>query len=168
MEKQRNSLVPTRQILIVLSVLVFAIGIFPFAARAQGGSSPDSSPLRAIEIVTKTRSQTFEVEVASTREQRARGLMFRRELPESGGMLFDFGREREIRMWMKNTLIPLDMIFIKSDGHVLRIEQNTEPESLRLISSGGPARTVLEVKAGTATSLGISVGDRVTDLPVDR
>jgi hypothetical protein len=168
MEKQRNSLVPTGQILIVLSVLVFAIGIFPLAAHAQNGSSTESSPLRAIEIVTKTQRQTFEVEVASTREQRARGLMFRKTIPERDGMLFDFGRDQEIRMWMKNTLIPLDMIFIKSDGHILRIEQNAEPESLRLISSGGPARSVLEVKAGTATRFGISVGDRVTDLPVDR
>jgi uncharacterized membrane protein (UPF0127 family) len=167
MEKQRNSLVPTGQILIVLS-LVFAIGIFPLAAHAQNGSSTESSPLRAIEIVTKARSRTFEVAVASTREQRARGLMFRRELPESGGMLFDFGREQETRMWMKDTLIPLDMIFIESDGRILRVEQNAEPESLRLISSGGSARLVLEVKAGTARKFGISAGDRVIDLPVDQ
>ena len=83
-------------------------------------------------------------------------------------MLFDFGRDQEIRMWMKNTLIPLDMIFIASDGRILRIEQNAEPELLRLISSGGPARAVLEVKAGTARKFGISAGDRVTNLPVDR
>jgi uncharacterized membrane protein (UPF0127 family) len=150
MKTQHNPLVPTRQSLIVLSVLIFAIGMFSSAAPAQGGSSPDSGSLRALEIVTKVRSQTFEVEVAGTREQRARGLMFRKELPERRGMLFDFGRDQEIRMWMKDTLIPLDMVFIESDGRVLRIEQNAEPESLRLISSGGPARLVLEVKAGTA------------------
>ena len=172
MKKQHNSLVPTRRSLIALSMLVFAIGLFPLmfslAVQAQGGSSPDSGPLRALEIVTKARSQTFEVAVASTREQRARGLMFESELPERRGMLFDFGRDQEIRMWMKNTLIPLDMIFIESDGRILRIEQNAEPESLRLISSGGPARAVLEVKAGTARKFGISIGDRVTNLSTDQ
>jgi hypothetical protein len=168
MKKRHNSLVPRRQSLIVLSVLVVVIGMFPLAAQAQGASFQDSSPRRALEIVTKARSQTFEVEVASTREQRARGLMFRKELPERRGMLFDFGREQEIRMWMKDTLIPLDMIFIESDGRVLRIEQNAERESLSVISSGGPARLVLEVKAGTAKRFGISAGDRVSDLPTGR
>jgi uncharacterized membrane protein (UPF0127 family) len=168
MKKQHNSPGPRRQGLIMLSVLVFAIGLVPLAAMAQGGSSPDSEPRRALEIVTKTQRQTFEVEVASTREQRARGLMFRKAIPERDGMLFDFGRDQEIRMWMKDTLIPLDMIFIESDGRILRIEQNAEPESLRLISSGGPARLVLEVKAGTAKRFGISAGDRVSDLPTGR
>jgi hypothetical protein len=91
--------------------------------------------------------------------------MFRTELPERHGMLFDFGHDQEIRMWMKDTLIPLDMIFIESDGRILRIEQNAEPESLRLISSDGSARLVLEVKAGTAKRFGISAGDQVSDLP---
>ncbi len=168
MKRQRNSIVPMKQTLILLSVLVFAIGMFPLAAQAKSGSSLDPIPLRTIEIVTKARSQTFEVEVASTREQRARGLMFRRELPESGGMLFDFGREQNIRMWMKDTLIPLDMIFIENDGRIVRIEQNAEPETLRVISSGGAARAVLEVKAGTTRRFGISIGDRVTDLLPNR
>jgi hypothetical protein len=166
MKDQHNSLVLRRRnSLIMLSVLVFVIGMFPLAAQAQGGSPPDLGPRRAVEIVTKTQRQTFEVEVASTREQRARGLMFRKEITKRGGMLFDFGHDQEIRMWMKDTLIPLDMVFIESDGRVLRIEQNAEPESLSVISSGGPARLVLEVKAGTAKRFGISAGDRVSDLP---
>ena len=76
-------------------------------------------------------------------------------------MLFDFGRDQEIRMWMKNTLIPLDMIFIQSDGRIRRIEQNTEPGSLRPISSNGPARAVLEMRAGTSKIYGLAPGDRV-------
>ena len=167
MKKQHNSLVPRRQSLMVLSVLVFVIGMFPLAAQAQDASLQDSSPRRALEIITKTQRQTFEVEVTRTREQRARGLMFRKEIAERDGMLFDFGHDQEIRMWMKDTLIPLDMIFIESDGRILRIEQNAEPESLRLISSNGPARAVLEVKAGIARKFGILAGDRVIDLPVD-
>lgn len=167
MNTQHNSLATRRQNLIVLSVLVFAIGMFPLAVEAQGGLSLDSSPRRALEIITKTQRQTFEVEVARTRKQRARGLMFRKDIPKRSGMLFDFGRDQEIRMWMKDTLIPLDMIFIGSDGRVLRIEQNAEPESLSLISSDGPARMVLEVKAGTAKRFGISAGDRVSNLPTD-
>jgi uncharacterized membrane protein (UPF0127 family) len=167
-KKQHNSLVPRRQSLLMLSALVFVIGMFPLAAQAQDASSQDSGPRRALEIITKAQRQIFEVEVASTREQRARGLMFRKAIPERDGMLFDFGRDQEIRMWMKDTLIPLDMIFIESDGRILRIEQNAEPESLRLISSGGQACAVLEVKAGTATKFGISVGDRVTNLSTDQ
>jgi uncharacterized membrane protein (UPF0127 family) len=87
--------------------------------------------------------------------------MFRTELPERHGMLFDFGRDQEIRMWMKNTLIPLDMIFIQSDGRIRRIEQNAEPGSLRLIASDGAARAVLEMKAGTAKKYGLPPGARV-------
>ena len=76
-------------------------------------------------------------------------------------MLFDFGRDQEIKMWMKNTPIPLDMIFIQSDGRIHRIEQNTKPESLRVISSNGPARAVLEIPAGTSKKYGLAPGDRV-------
>jgi uncharacterized membrane protein (UPF0127 family) len=76
-------------------------------------------------------------------------------------MLFDYGRDQEVRMWMKNTPIPLDMIFIENDGRVHRIEQNAEPQSARLISSNGPVRAVLEVRAGASKKYGIAPGDRV-------
>jgi uncharacterized protein len=95
-------------------------------------------------------------------EQRARGLVVRRELPEGRGMLFDFHREQPIVMWMQNTYISLDMIFIRGDGRILSIAENTEPLSTRVISSGGQARAVLEVIGGTAKKLGISPGDRVS------
>lgn len=91
----------------------------------------------------------------------ARSLVFRKELPEGRGMLFDFTPEQNVSMWMKNTLIPLDMIFIKSDGRILRIAENTQVESEKIIPSGGAVRGVLEVIAGTAKKLGIKPGDRV-------
>jgi uncharacterized membrane protein (UPF0127 family) len=115
-----------------------------------------------LEIASRTGVHSFAVELANNDEQRARGLMFRRELPEGRGMLFDFHREQPISMWMQNTYISLDMIFIRGDGRILSIAENTEPLSTRVISSGGSARAVLEVIAGTAKKLGIRPGDRVS------
>jgi uncharacterized protein len=88
--------------------------------------------------------------------------MFRKALPEGKGMLFDFQTEQPVAFWMHNTYISLDMIFIRGDGRILRIAENAEPQSDRLIPSGGPVRGVLEVIAGTARKLGIAPGDRVT------
>jgi uncharacterized protein len=117
--------------------------------------------LSTLEIVSKTGVHVFAVELAVTDEQRERGLMFRRSLPEGQGMLFKFEPDQVISMWMHNTYIPLDMIFIRSDGRILRIAENTKPESDNIISSGGPARGVLEVIAGTARKFGLAAGDRV-------
>ena len=96
-----------------------------------------------------------------TEEEKQTGLMYRKELPDGKGMLFDFSPEQQISMWMKNTYIPLDMIFIRADGRILRIAENTEPFSTKIISSGGLARGVLEVIGGTAQKYGIQPGDRV-------
>ncbi len=114
-------------------------------------------------IVTQAGARhEFQLEIANTPESRSRGLMFRRELPDGRGMLFDFGaRETEISMWMKNTYIPLDMIFIRADGRIRRIAENTTPHSEETIPSGGPVKGVLEVIAGTARRLGLAAGDRV-------
>ena len=117
--------------------------------------------LQPLEIATKTGVHVFAVELAVTPEQQAKGLMFRRELPEGQGMLFDFQKEQPASFWMKNTYISLDMIFIRADGRILRIAENTVPLSEALVSSGGPVRAVLEVIAGTARKLGIAAGDRV-------
>jgi uncharacterized membrane protein (UPF0127 family) len=87
--------------------------------------------------------------------------MFRKELPEGQGMLFDFHREQDVGFWMQNTYIPLDMIFIKADGRILRIAENAKPMSTDVIPSNGPVRFVLEVIAGTARKMGIAPGDRV-------
>ncbi len=117
--------------------------------------------LATIEIVSKSGVHAFSVELATNDAERSRGLMFRKELPEGHGMLFDFQPEQPVAFWMHNTYISLDMIFIRGDGRILRIAENTEPMSDRLVPSGGPIRAVLEVIAGTARKLGIAPGDRV-------
>jgi len=116
---------------------------------------------QTLEIASKTGVHVFAVEIADNDTERAKGLMYRRELPEGQGMLFDFHREQEVSFWMQNTYIPLDMVFIRGDGRILRIAENTEPLSTRLVPSGGPVRAVLEVIGGTTRKLGIAPGDRV-------
>jgi uncharacterized membrane protein (UPF0127 family) len=120
-----------------------------------------ATELQTIEIASKTGVHAFEVEMAITPEEKEHGLMFRKELPAGHGMLFDFQFDQPVAFWMKNTYIPLDMLFIRSDGRILRIAENTEPFSERNIPSGGPVRAVLEVIGGTAKKLGIAPGDRV-------
>jgi uncharacterized membrane protein (UPF0127 family) len=115
----------------------------------------------ALEIVTKTGVRPFTVELATNDAERERGLMYRKELPEGRGMLFDFEQERPVAFWMHNTYIPLDMIFIRGDGRILSIAENTKPLSDALVPSGGPVRAVLEVIGGTARKFGIAPGDRV-------
>ena len=143
------------------ALLLLVMGLLSPAAQATDAGLLDGQTLQPVTVVTQKGNQTFAVEFANTRAKRARGLMFRTRLPERQGMLFDFGPDREIQMWMKNTLIPLDMIFIQSDGRIHRIEQNTKPRSLRVISSNGPVRAVLEVMAGASKKYGIAPGDRI-------
>ena len=117
---------------------------------------------QTLEIATKKGVHVFSVELAVTDEERQKGLMFRKSLPESYGMLFDFKRDQDVSMWMHNTYVSLDMIFIRDDGRIARIAENTEVLSERIIPSGVPVRAVLEVVAGTAKKLGIAPGDRVS------
>jgi len=120
-----------------------------------------AATIQPLEIVTRSGVQVFSVEMATTEDEKQTGLMYRKELPDGKGMLFDFSPEQQISMWMKNTYISLDMIFIRADGRILRIAENTEPLSTKIISSGGLAKGVLEVIAGTAQKYGIQPGDRV-------
>jgi hypothetical protein len=130
--------------------------------RALAQQAADSrSNLESLTIKTKTGTHGFQVEVMRTDAERERGLMFRRYLPQNRGMLFDFKTVQPVMMWMKNTYIPLDMIFMARDGKVTNIARNAEPFSERIISSGPPAYAVLEVDAGTADKIGVAVGDRV-------
>lgn len=101
------------------------------------------------------------IELALTPAERAQGLMFRREMAPDHGMLFDFGEEHVVSMWMKNTILPLDMVFIDAQGRIAHIATDTVPFSEAIVSSEKPVRAVLEVLAGTARRLGIKVGDRV-------
>lgn len=103
----------------------------------------------------------FSVEIAATPDERAMGLMFRESLAPDAGMLFDFGEEREVSFWMQNTLIPLDMIFIGSDGEIKSIHVNARPRDTTSIPSGFPVQFVLEIPGGRSVELGIAAGDLV-------
>jgi uncharacterized membrane protein (UPF0127 family) len=117
--------------------------------------------LEPLAIVGGSGRHAFQVEVARNDADRAQGLMYRRYLAPDRGMLFDFGRVQPISMWMQNTYIPLDMIFIRPDGTIARIAENAEPLSTRTIPSGEPVLAVLEVIGGTASRLDLKPGDRV-------
>lgn len=115
----------------------------------------------ALKIETGAGSRDFVVEVARTTEEQGTGLMYRREMAPDAGMLFVYPAVSRVTMWMKNTFIPLDMLFIGAEGRITHIVERTVPQSNELIGSNGPVRAVLELNAGTASRLGIKVGDRV-------
>jgi uncharacterized membrane protein (UPF0127 family) len=135
--------------------------VFVLVALLLAAGPARAADQHMLEIASKTGVHIFAVEIADTEVQREKGLMFRKNLPDGQGMLFDFKREQDVAFWMQNTYIPLDMIFIRGDGSILRIVENAEPLSTRLIPSGGPVLAVLEVIGGTARKLGIAAGDRV-------
>ncbi len=138
-------------------MLVLAFMLVPLLG-ATLASAMDKGTL---EIATKSGVRVFNVEVAVTDEEREKGLMFRTDVPDGYGMLFDFKQDEMVTMWMKNTLVSLDMIFIRRDGTIARIAENTEIKSERIIPSGEPVRAVLEVAAGTAKKYGIAPGDKI-------
>ncbi|MGE0651595.1 MAG: DUF192 domain-containing protein [Alphaproteobacteria bacterium] len=133
------------------------------AAQSESLQTFSTAPL---DVVTRSGRHTFTVEIAETGAQRAQGLMFRSRLAPDGGMLFIYPAERRLSMWMKNTLIPLDMLFVASDGKVVGIHERAVPHSLRSIPSPLPARAVVELAGGTVSRLGIRVGDRVISKPL--
>jgi len=125
------------------------------SAWAEGRIEP-------VTIETAMGSVRFDCEIMRTETEREQGLMFRPYLPELRGMLFDFGEERPVQMWMKDTLIPLDMIFIRANGTIARIIPNAEPYSTRVLPSGEPILAVLEINAGLAAKYKIETGGHVT------
>ena len=145
--------------LLLASLALTPLTAFPAQARTRPAPTVETTPLT---ITTARRHRLkFAVEVARTEQQQQRGLMFRRSLPPRGGMIFPMAPPRPATFWMKNTLIPLDMIFIRADGTIARIAANTVPESLDLVASGEPVAAVLEIAGGQAAALGIADGDRV-------
>ncbi|MFV0280943.1 MAG: DUF192 domain-containing protein [Rhodoblastus sp.] len=131
-----------------------------FCAFLAGAPSARAQNLEKLEFLTDGGARTFSVEVMRTPEQQAKGLMFRRYMPDDRGMLFTFGRNEPAYMWMKNTYIPLDMIFIDRKGAIVSIAADTEPFSERTIESGVPVWGVVELNAGAAAKIGLKVGDR--------
>ena len=134
-------------------------------ARAQEkeptGPQPELPKEKLVITTHDGVAHVFQVEMAIKPEQQITGLMFRPSVPEDGGMLFDWGRPRDSQMWMRNTLAPLDMVFINQDGTIRSIAEDTVPESLAVIDSRGQVRATLELAAGTTARLGIRVGDKV-------
>jgi uncharacterized membrane protein (UPF0127 family) len=134
-------------------VLLLGLLLAPMAARALDPGE--------LVIETATGSHRFTVELAATPSERARGLMYRQNMQADHGMLFDFQTEQPVAFWMKNTPLPLDMLFIDGQGVIVQIAADTIPFSEAAIPSRQPIRAVLEVNAGTAERLEIAVGDRV-------
>lgn len=140
--------------------------VLPLAAALAGAltlaasAAARAEALEPLTIETAGGPRALQVEVMRTDEQRQRGLMFRRHMPEDRGMLFDFKTEQPVSMWMKNTYLPLDMLFIGKDGKVTSVAENAEPMSERIIP-GGTVLGVLEVNAGVAARLGVKAGDEV-------
>ena len=137
------------------------IALVPAVSHAQGQPASAAAGLEALTIVSAGKRHTFHVEVMRTPDQRARGLMHRNYMPADRGMLFDFGASEPVAMWMQNTYISLDMLFIRADGTIARIAERTEPLSTRTIPSGEPVLSVLEINGGASRELGIKPGDKV-------
>jgi uncharacterized membrane protein (UPF0127 family) len=148
----------------MLALMSLAAVARPGLGRAQDTSHAQPElPKQKLTIVSHNgQSHEFNVEVASTPEQQTVGLMFRTRVAPDGGMLFVSAGERDAQFWMRNTLIPLDMLFINTDGSIRHIAENTVPQSLAVIDSRGPVHATLELAAGTAEHLDIRVGDKVT------
>lgn len=145
----------------VTRVLLFSFLCLWLSAMLMVSPIDAKVQTEALTIVTASGRHDFQVEIAETESQKAIGLMFRRSLPRRSGMLFVHDRAGELTMWMKNTFISLDMIFIRGDGVVHRVARGTEPFSEAIIASNGDVTAVLEVVAGVADEIGLKAGDRV-------
>ena len=145
----------------IFTALALSLAL-PMAACSRDASEEASAATIPLTITSKGQAHNFNVEVARTDAEQDRGLMFRTSLPADGGMIFPFAKPRIGSFWMKNTLIPLDMFFIRADGSIDRIAENTIPESLEPVVSGGEVSAVLELAGGTAARLGIDETAKIT------
>lgn len=141
----------------LIAVLAVA-SFFVFTSNSIGSTAT---------LFTQTGMHRISVEIADTPETRETGLMHREEMAEDHGMLFDFAETRPVSMWMRNTLIPLDMLFLREDGTIARIARNARPLDLTPIPSGEPVRYVLELNGGAAQAYGAQVGDRLEHPIID-
>jgi uncharacterized protein len=128
---------------------------------ATAGHAQEAARIEPMSITTENAVTYFQTEIADTDELRSRGLMFRHIMPPDRAMLFDFENPRPAAMWMKNTYVSLDMLFVRADGTIAAIAENTEPLSLQTISVDEPVKGVVELAAGTVKRLGIKRDDRV-------
>jgi uncharacterized membrane protein (UPF0127 family) len=139
--------------------VIFASLALLFSAPAW--AAPPTLPVETITIDTKTGPHNFSVEVAADDESREKGLMYRTAMAPDAGMLFDFHTPQLVSFWMENTVLPLDMLFVRSNGTIARIRANATPYSRENIPSGEPIQLVIELNAGRAAALGITEGAKV-------
>jgi uncharacterized membrane protein (UPF0127 family) len=145
---------------VFMIAVIFALAAF--ILRGEGGINLPVGPTQELTVMTADGSRRFDVEVADTPEELQQGLMNREGLADDAGMLFWFGHPpRVVSFWMKDTLIPLDMLFITADGTISGIHQEASPNDLTSISSEEPVIAVLEIAGGRAAALGIKAGDKI-------
>ena len=146
----------------LLTMLAFVLSA-PAQVSAQTAQSGQAQYLEVEKVVIHTQLGTFDIdaEIADEPAEHSQGLMFRTEMGPGQGMLFNFGETRPVTMWMKNTPLSLDMVFIRPDGTVATVAERTEPFSLKHIPSGEPVSHVLELRGGVARMIGLKAGDRV-------
>ena len=144
-----------------MNVFIRFLALILLLAAGPAGAEPVTFDTSDLSVVTERGRFVFTVEMAVNDAQRVQGLQNRMDMAPSAGMLFDFGRVQTISMWMKNTYLPLDMIFIGAGGTVVNVAADTQPQSRAIIRSARPVLAVLEVNAGTAARLGIVPGSRV-------
>jgi uncharacterized membrane protein (UPF0127 family) len=142
-------------------LLLLLFGLPPLVLTDAAAAQLQRFPTAPLTIETAAGPRKFTVEVATTPEQMEQGLMFRRSLAPDAGMVFDFKTPSMATMWMKNTLIPLDMLFVDAQGRIVNIHERAVPGALDMIAAAAPVRAVVELNGGTAARLGIRPGDRV-------
>ena len=143
----------------LLSAALIACLVVPvFAADPE---PIDFGPTEKLTVLSESGAKTFDIEVADTLKEQARGMMYRENVPTMTGMLFEFDEPKVATIWMKNTAVSLDIIFVRSNGKILKIEHSATPYTLRSASSEAPVAAVLELGAGQSLELGIKPGDLI-------
>jgi uncharacterized protein len=150
-----------RLLLPLLLILSACSAKAPAGENAVAAADTSAKATIPLTVTGKSGTHRFDVEVAATPEEQAQGLMFRTELAPDGGMVFPMKPPRTASFWMKNTVIPLDMLFVRSDGTIASIAANRKPYSREPSSAGVPVAGVLELRGGRAAELGIAEGDKV-------
>lgn len=156
----RNGQARTHRLRHALRLCLIGLAALAALVRAAPGIAEEATT-EPLSIVTATGTHSFSVEVMRTQPELEKGLMFRKSMPEDHGMLFDFKTEQSVMMWMKNTYIPLDMIFMAKTGKVVGIVANAKPMSEQILTVLTPTDAVLELNGGTAAKIGLEVGDLV-------
>ncbi len=157
---------PSVSIHVIRSAVMALFFMIAAPAFAQAPMSFDTEPL--IVRTASGKTLNFTVEIADTNEKRQRGLMYRKQMADDAGMIFDFGVSRRVQMWMENTVLPLDMLFVDSTSTITSINANAVPYSEDIIDSTTPVKYVVELNAGAAAKLGIKPGDKLMSATTTR